>query len=178
MKNNKYAPYILGPIVLLVWGLIFYKIYQAVYGGGAELPVPAYSQLSLYETTEQDSGYALLIDYRDPFLGNSLKGSRSSPERSARTTGPMSRRPAPKPFAANARPAEVSTLQPTPFPIVRYQGVQIMDRDTVALLKINNRFFPVVRRGEVLERVQVETITPDSIYLRFEGQRRAFAKGG
>ena len=52
----------------------YYKIYQAVYGTGETYAVPTFGALPVYETVQQDSGYTLLVDYVDPFLGKRVGG--------------------------------------------------------------------------------------------------------
>lgn len=172
MKENKYAPYILGPVLLMVWGLVFYKIYQAVYGGEEHFDVPQFAALPIFETNQKDSSYALLIDYKDPFLGKRF--NYTSNENSTSRTN-VSRN-------TNSRPSipPVKTIVQNrpkkPFPTLVYQGFQIMESDTVALLKINNRFYPIARKGDVFQDVQVKGIYKDSIQVQFENQKKTFLK--
>jgi len=171
MKDNKYAPYILGPILLMVWGLVFYKIYQAVYSEEATFDVPHYDKLPVFEDKQEEDSYALLVDYKDPFLGKRFSYSinENTPPRTTNSnTRPRTNIVAPKPIVKKA-------IQ-KPFPPVVYQGFQIMDTDTVALLKINNRFYPVARKGDIFQGIQVTEIYKDSIQLQFENQRQTFLK--
>lgn len=169
MKDNKYAPYILGPLVFIVWGLVFYKIYQAVYGGNASYTAPNFGVLPIYETVQKDSGYVLLVDYVDPFLGKSIGRTLSTP----RAVEPRSR---------VSRPLVVPRAAPTPkppvatFPKIVYQGYQVMEGDTIALLKINGRFYPIARAGEIYQGVGIQAIYGDSIRLSFYEQEQVFVK--
>lgn len=173
MKNNKYAPYILGPILLIVWGLIFYKIYQAVYGSEEPFTVPQYASIPVFEGPAKDSSFALLLDYKDPFFGkhfSSSKRTKSSGQSTPRTSKPKQTKP------KKITPAAPLPAPSKPFPPIRYQGFQIMETDTVAAIKINNRFIPIARINQVHQGVQVLGIYPDSIRLQFDGQQGTFAR--
>lgn len=173
MKDNKYAPYVLGPILLLIWGLIFYKIYQAVYGNGEELEVPSYGALPVFETVQKDSGYALLMDYRDPFLGGRFQYKNTS----SNTTPPRTNTP---PRVTNSRrkttPSPAQPKTTIPFPKVIYQGYQILEQDTIALLNINGKFYPTARKGAVLQGVEVVEIYRDSVQLGYRGGQQTFLR--
>lgn len=171
MKDNKYAPYILGPILLMVWGLVFYKIYQAVYNEEENFAVPQYDKLPVFEDKQEEDSYALLVDYKDPFLGkrfNYSSNEKTRPRAINSNTRPKANIVAPKPVVKKG-------IQ-KPFPVVVYQGFQIMDTDTVALLKINNRFYPVARKSDVFQGVQVNEIYKDSIQVQFDNQQKTFLK--
>lgn len=177
MKDNKYAPYILGPILLLIWGLIFYKIYQAVYGNGEEFKVPSYGALPVFEQVQQDSGYALLLNYRDPFLGKKFHYNSSSqgstfPRTTAPARGNNSRRTNPAPIKKQA------STPPQNFPPIIYQGYQILDTDTIALLKINGKFYPTARKGAVLQGVEVQGIYKDSVQVGYGESQQVIIKRG
>lgn len=169
MKNNKYVPYILGPVLLMVWGLVFYKIYQAVYSGEATFDVPKYDNLPVFEEKQEENNYALLVDYKDPFLGKRFNYSSNE------NTRPRTTNNRPKANITAAKPVVKNVIQ-KPFPVVVYQGFQIMDADTVALLKINNRFYPVARKGNTFQGIQVKGIYKDSIQVQFENQQQAILK--
>ncbi|MGH1338868.1 MAG: hypothetical protein ACRBFS_22320 [Aureispira sp.] len=170
MKNNKYAPYILGPIVLLVWGLVFYKIYQGVYGTTDHFDVPHFDALPVSRTTQKDSGYILLADYKDPFLGERFQYKNNSP---SSAPIPLLRATNTHRKTSISAPQKVTTL---PFPKVVYQGYQVLSTDTIALIKINGRFYPTARKGAVFQAVKVLEIYQDSIQMEFEGRPQTFLK--
>jgi hypothetical protein len=174
MKDNKYAPYILGPILLMVWGLIFYKIYQAVYSGEENFDIPQYSTLPVFEEKQKDDTYVLLADYKDPFLGKRFNYASNENNRS-REMASRNANSRPKTNSASSKPV-VRTIASKPFPAFVYQGFQIMDADTVALVKINNRFYPVARKGNTIQGVEVKGIYKDSIQVQFENQQQTFLK--
>lgn len=174
MKDNKYAPYVLGPILLLVWGLIFYKIYQAVYGGEEVFVVPQYQAIPIYEEKPKEDAYALLLDYKDPFLGKRFHYT-SKENTATRTTSSKgsNNRPRKNPKEPQSM---VKNTPKNPFPTVIYQGFQVMDIDTVALLKVNKRFYPSAREGDAYQGVQVKAIYKDSIHVEFENQGKTIVR--
>lgn len=170
MKNNKFAPYILGPILLIVWGLVFYKIYQAVYGGETNFSMPTFAKIPVIEGPIEESPYALLLDYNDPFLGKKIRGS-SLDKATVRQIKNSNSSP-PRPVQKN------KTISPPklPFPTVIYQGFQVSELDTIASLKINNRFYPIAREGNRYQGVEIQHIYKDSIQLNYKNQNRTFIR--
>lgn len=183
-KNNPKLLYILAPLVLAIWGTIFYQIYIAVKG---EAYTPPNIPNNLYEDatteTEQES-YALLLDYKDPFFGKDVKQAnhrtRSTPNTSSSYNNPYNtgiqnnqagRFNQPKPSQAKTTTQDKSPRTRLPnFPTIVYQGQQVMNGDTVALLKINKRYYPNARSGDMLGQVQIEAIFRDSLHVNFRGQ--------
>jgi len=174
MKNNKYASYVLGPILLIVWGLVFYKIYHAVYGGEEVFDVPEYNNLPVFEEKQREKTYTLLVDYKDPFLGKKFNYTSNENSRT-RTSNYRNTTNRPKKNISRPKPVVKITAQKT-FPTVVYQGFQIMDADTVVLLKINKRFYPVARIGDSFQGVEVKHIYKDSIQVQFDNQQQTILK--
>ena len=170
MKNNKYAPYILGPVLIVLWGLIFYKIYQQVYSDTDNFIVPDYEALPLSDPAEEDSSYALLLDYKDPFLGKKTGGQnyRKSQQKTTGTKRTSNKK--------QEKTKQNNTTPPKPFPPITYQGLQIMQTDTCALLKIKSKFYPSVRRGQVYQGIRIAKIYKDSIELFYDGRSAVFKK--
>ena len=185
MKNNKYAPYILGPIVLVIWGTIFYKIYQAIYGE-KDLAIPTITQTFTPKDSNNVSQYQLLLNYKDPFTGKvhtstpkstasyqnkpSNNQNTSKPNRQIITSPPNNnrrRRPTPQETTTTPPPKTASI----PLPTIKYQGFQSIDGDTVALLRIDGRYFPNARLGEELRGCIINKITPDALYITFDSTR-------
>jgi len=67
MKNKKMT-YVFLFAVLVVWGVVFYRIFQAFWGED-ELVIPRSSNVAIQDEVFQNDSVALLVNYRDPFLG-------------------------------------------------------------------------------------------------------------
>lgn len=66
--EQSYSKYILGALLLLVWGLVFYRIYQA-FTPEEELSMPSIQFANWNkEQAVNKVGYQLALDYEDPFL--------------------------------------------------------------------------------------------------------------
>ncbi|MCH2045458.1 MAG: hypothetical protein MK212_15175 [Saprospiraceae bacterium] len=183
-KNNPKLLYVLVPLVLAIWGMIFYQIYIAIKGEDYTPPsIPNNLYEDATEQVEQES-YALLLDYADPFFGKGIKQinqqTRSTPNTSLSYNNPYNtgtknnhagRFNQPTSTQSKATPQDKSPKARLPnFPTIVYQGQQVMNGDTVALLKINNRYYPNARSGDMVSSVQIEAIFRDSLHVNFRGQ--------
>jgi len=68
--KKKTINYILGFVVLLVWGMIFYKVINAAWGGDDTIPAPPAAHLKekVYDDFEVKKDTTKLnLNYRDPF---------------------------------------------------------------------------------------------------------------
>lgn len=181
--KNKYAPYILAPILILVWGMIFYKIYQAMQGDDYNFTTPPVRQLPLLSDSSQAQSFALLLDYKDPFLGKKFAAIQAT-ENSNTYVPSITRN-------TNNNPNNIQNIRQQPnnpnpnstkpkvaikFPKVIYQGFQIVDQDTVALLKIEQQFIANAREGQQLGTVRLEKIYPDSIRISYQGHSKAISR--
>jgi len=185
MKNNKYAPYILGPIVLVIWGTIFYKIYQAIYGE-EDLAIPTITQTFTPKDSSTTSQYQLLLNYKDPFTGkvhtsipkntasyqsrpsnNQNNYNVSQPKTTSNPSNNARKRPASQEKTTTPPPKTASI----PLPTIKYQGFQSINGDTVALLRIDGRYFPNARLGEELRGCTINKITPDALHITFDSTR-------
>jgi hypothetical protein len=147
MFRNKKITYLLIALVVLIWGLIFYKIYSN-FGGNRqtkdELPQAAISA----EVRQVDSIFTLSLDYPDPFL----KGLGQPVETPVSNSG-------------NTRIIN--------WPPVEYRGLLSSNskNGSTGLLKIQNSNL-LVKQGKVYSAVKIRTITRDSIFLEFQNEKR------
>lgn len=77
MKNKKVL-YLLIPASVLIWGNIVYKIYTSMYGEDAGAIV--FESPKIVNSIEEELNDTFSIDpnYRDPFLGKTLKNNSAS----------------------------------------------------------------------------------------------------
>lgn len=175
MKDNKYAPYILAPILLIVWGLVFYKIYQAVYGEEEGFAMPAFQNIPVFDAPQKDSSFALLLDYNDPFLGKKWKVNHHPKTTNSVRTQP--RKVSSPKTVVKTQPATTPTGAPArPFPPIQYQAFQVMEGDTSVFLKIANRPYYNMHKGDQQSGITIEQIYKDSIRLFFDGRAKAFPR--
>lgn len=176
MMKNKYAQYFLVPLLVVVWGTVFYKIYIAISGESYELPNTPSFFASTKDVVDTET-YTLLLDYKDPFLGKKV-GVASTKQRNSSTptyrNQPSASANIPstnnKKNANKASKDETPIIVETPLPEIVYLGWLLQETDTVALLKINTQYIPNARKGDIRQKVRIDEIFRDSIQLSAGGR--------
>src|SRR6056297_551428 len=67
MKNKK-SVYILLPLVLLIWGIIFYRIFTGT--SGKQYHVQPKQTVKVSDEYEKPQSFKIYTNYQDPFLKN------------------------------------------------------------------------------------------------------------
>lgn len=152
MKNKKNI-YFLLPAVLLIWGLLGYRIFSAVQ------PIDTSTNLKLSENAYQPTSFketetfTIKVDYRDPFLGATLNTQKSTAKRSVKTA-----------------------QEPTqPFPQIVYKGVVSGqgNKEQVFIISIDGKQF-FFKKNQTFNGVQLRNGSVKSITLKFQGQQQSF----
>ncbi len=172
MKNKKLL-YILLPAVLVIWGGIFYRIYDAVSGKDdtkdtptTAVQKPAPSQLA--DTTQ------LLANYRDPFLDGVVGLS----DRSYGVIGVRTSAVVPVPVVmVTPPPTPIVVTPPVPWPAIQYKGMiqNANSASKIALLQMNGKSY-MVSEKQAVQEVQITTIHKDSVGVRFRSEEKYFRK--
>lgn len=154
MKRKK--TYLLGFLVLLVWGTIGYKIYQSIMREGQEEDT-AFVPSIVRDTTELIN-YKLTFSYADPFLKDVQPKEQQKLQSSTRH-----------------RMVKVKPVQPvTPAStVVNWSGVEYKGflfnadrRNRIAIVTIHQTDY-FLQEGEQAQGFLVEAIESDSLKLRF-----------
>ena len=146
---------------LLVWGLVFYKVFSYI-GGGDGSTVTNIPSIAAPPVLEKEEEYTLLLNYRDPFLGKTETGIEKSNIGSAVKKKKMAKIKEP------GKPIDVS--------FISYAGM-ITNPSTkrkVALITIKGRQ-SMVAEVEVLDDVKFIKNYRDSIQISYLG-RTAYIK--
>ena len=171
MKNKKLT-YVLISGVIVIWGLIIYRIFS---GLEPEKELPTINPETMVQNepaTKISDSFGITVDYSDPFLDRKILSFRSSSStpvsrRSVRTQ-PVRRPPAP--------PKTESQPERLKWPEVIYSGVIENDKGTiVALMAINNQDF-LMQAGHEKEGIKVEKIYEDSVKLTYNGEIKVISK--
>jgi hypothetical protein len=158
MKNKKYT-YFLGLVVLVVWGVIIYRIFDAASGGDDAhvLVAPAPVQKERYNdfAVAKDTT-RLLLNYRDPFGLVKQKD----------TTHTTIKKPTHQPIPAPAKPA-------FNWNFIQYDGYILnpVSKKMITLLTINGRN-EMMSEGEVKYQVKLMKNLRDSIKISFNGDTK------
>lgn len=157
--QHKRLLYVLLPSVLLIWGIIIYRILQAVRGEdtAAYASLPARTDQG-FQQSDPDT-IALLANYADPFLSSSRRSVNSS------ASSFLTARPTIQP--SNAITAHPPASVPS-FPEVTYLGLIQNGKSNrkVALLRIAGKeYFMEQKRQQ--DGIILNQIYPDSIRVTF-----------
>ena len=177
--NNKRSIYILLPLVLLVWGLIGWRIWAATSDPAPEAELlPALALRSRPAATRQRP--RLLLTYGDPFKPGANRPAPSPsgpvPVVSFAPSASATNRAASLNFPAHPA-VPVASTPSIAWPQVKYLGVisHAGGEVQVALLAIDNQEI-VVKVGKSERNVQVINIFRDSVQLSFMGQKKSFLR--
>jgi hypothetical protein len=154
MKSKKLT-YVLGFLVLLVWGLIIYRLFKAAGGDGESLPISSHAEMkeaSTDYTLPKDTTH-LLLDYRDPF---SVKKSE----------------PVEIPVNQLIQKKSLSVIQKpmVNWNVIRYSGFihNPGSKKLIALLNINGEEL-MMSEGETADQVKLIKNLKDSIKVTYQG---------
>ncbi len=156
--------YLLAIAVIAIWGLLGYRIYKKVYPDN-DFFIPTTNDFVLEKNTAIDS-FQLLVNYRDPFLGNKIKQRQQpiSTERQVNVGKPTKNFNLTKPKKAT-------------FPKLSYKGSIYLDSGRKVALISFNKHMVNLGLGESFEEITLLAIQEDSIRLGFKGQEKTFFKG-
>lgn len=163
MKNKKALLYLLGFLVVCIWGMIIMKLYAAV--GEEEEPVVAFGTGGNVAKTRvpvlQPDTFQLQLNYGDPFKEVTAVAEEIVPK----TAPSTSFNPGP-PVRPMAAPPMVNPLANT-----KYLGYvwNAGNKKKVAIMNQNGKEM-MIEEGQRLEELQLLSITTDSVKVKFKGK--------
>jgi len=155
MKNKK-VTYLLGVLVLVVWGVIIYRIFQSANLGDDTDFQPANNKMAkeAYNdyTVPKDTA-SLQLNYKDPFVAQKQKDTSDHPVK---------------------KTADKMPLKPLPamnWNFIKYAGYihNPGSKNLVALITINGKSV-MMTEGETSEQVKLLKNLKDSIQIVFNGK--------
>ena len=163
MKNKKVI-YLLAPLVLIIWGLVLYRIFRI---SGGEEPMPNQRSTVIAPDTNQlkkNKPFSIVADYRDPFLGT-YTVKRKKPPSSTAKGGLKKKPPTPPPVAVN-------------WPVVSYGGVIINQQSNqqIAIVTVGEREGLLAINQELQGIVLKKIFNKDSIEVSFNSNRKTIRK--
>lgn len=167
MKNKKLT-YILGPLALVVWGLVIYRI---IYYTGEEDTVIRQSKPISSFSQNQINGDSIRIvaDYRDPFLASTNYNTQTVTNQNKNTND--------KP---DHKEIEVHTNHPgNQVPAMEYSGIVIngTGNKRTILLTVNTSEC-ILQVNERCNNVTLLKISPDSILVEFNNKKMYIRRKG
>lgn len=164
MKSKK-SIYLLLPLVLLVWGVIGYKILNNKKKRSSNI-IKSSSAYTVAEEIEKDT-FTLLNHYFDPFLKRPYR-------RATKVNTSVTSTKAPK--RTQSKPRQTSTKSRV-WPIIEYKGLihnDALNRTSVSLL-INKQyviFTPLLAKEELV----VTEVNEEYVVIQFNEEEKKFYK--
>ena len=168
MKNKK-LKYILVPLLIIVWGAIFFKIYNYT-ADNDNYSVPFTKKNILASETNSVDSFSIYAEYRDPFLGstNNYSGNRSNNANNVKKV---------KNQQANIIDVKQSPVQNAKWPQMKYGGIVINKKNEKAtgILHAGNKDF-LVQKGNTYENIEIKGVYKDSLVVKFGNVIRSIIK--
>lgn len=165
MKNKKLL-FILVPVVVVVWGIIFYRIFnQIIKKNQVFVPQININELPIDEIKKDT--FTIVANYRDPFLGSSV--NYSQPENDNKKIEKKKQKTEPSITGRTNRRVR--------WPEIEYSG-SIYNKDSkqsIAVMKIDNNGF-LMYLNETNSGVTLLKIYEDSIRVSFEDDIKTILK--
>ena len=153
MKNKKNL-YILLPAVIVVWGLLIYKIIGGL--NPSEKQAKATESIGQFKPKrpEQTTSFSINADYRDPFLGTFENKKR---------------------IVMKSKNAPIVQKVSVPFPSIVYKGIvsPIGKKEKVFLITVNGQQ-QMFKRSTVFNEVKLLNGNAREITVLFQKQKQTF----
>lgn len=164
--KSKRIRYLLVFLVIIVWSVIFYRIYN--YVDDENDFIPGFSEQKLQcDTSNVNDTFSIQANYRDPFL----------------ETGNYNENNSVKPIHNNAD--NVVKIQNTNLPVnallrwppIVFGGIVVNKKSSqaVGLIKLNQVQY-IVHAKQIIENIEIITIYNDSITVRFADEIKTIKK--
>lgn len=160
MQQKKKTIYILMPIVILVWGFVFYQLY------GYFFSTPSYANteektIINIDEIKKDT-FSIVANYRDPFL------SQKKIQTVNHTVASKTNRPTTK---------KNTPLTVLKWPSIQYKGM-IKNNNSerrVAIVNIDGKE-RIVKEGTTLNELKVVKIEKETITVSFQDEQKTIHK--
>jgi type II secretory pathway component PulC len=153
LRNNKNIK-ILLPIVILVWGGLLYKIFDAFRSDDIILSKGAKSTF-IAPTFQKKDTFSLLPIDRDPFLGSMYNQSTANKN--------------------NSKKGSIIKDQPL-WPTISFFGI-VDDKDSkssVYVININGKQY-LLKRGDTLQKLKVLEGSKEAVHIQYKGKTKEFS---
>lgn len=160
MQQKKKIIYILMPIVILVWGFVFYQLY------GYFFSTPSYANteektIINIDEIKKDT-FSIVANYRDPFLSQK-KIQTTNHQVAVKTNGLTTKK--------NSAPTVLK------LPSIQYKGM-IKNNNSekrVAIVNIDGKE-RIVKEGTTLNELKVVKIEKETITVSFQDEQKTINK--
>lgn len=151
MKNKKNIK-ILVPIVIIIWGVLLYKIYEAFNPEDSTIPQTIATNFTTPKIQKKDT-FSLLPVGQDPFLGTMYSKAKSK-------------------GSGNGTPKSKEDIA---WPTINYFGI-VSDKNSkssVFIIEINGQQH-LLKRGDIIEEIELIRGGKGKVKLRYQGKTKEF----
>lgn len=162
MLKNKKLLYVLLPLLVIIWGLIFYRIFSSLNSSDEKYKLQTSKNIFSSKDNAVSDTFSIVNNYRDPFLGKTITADVNKSV-----------------VVQRIKPAPIESVvkQPLEWPAIIYGGMiknQKSNKQFV-LLQINGQA-NVMKQGDVKNGVELLVIFKDSIQVSFKKEIRIIKK--
>jgi len=159
--KKKTSILLISPIVILVWGFVFYKLFVSFFTTPNYAKPEARQSVSIDEIKKDT--FEIVADYRDPFLGKKAKHRHSnSNNKVSNVTKQLTK-------------VEKKTEQP--WPSITYKGM-IKNNNSdrrVGIATINGKEY-LVKKGDEIQGVKLLSIGKVELKVSFQKEKKIITK--
>lgn len=161
MQQKKKIIYILMPIVILVWGFVFYQLYGYFFSTPSYVKAEEKAIINIDEIKKDT--FSIVADYRDPFLTKKIIPTANH-QVAIKTNG-----------ASQTK----KNTPPTVFkwPSIQYKGM-IKNNNSerrVAIVTVDGKEH-IVKEGTTLNELKVVKIEKETITVSFQDEQKTINK--
>ncbi len=168
MKNKK-LQYILIPVVLVVWGLIIYRVLDFTKQDTPDDPcIVSTLQPNKNNSSVQDT-FSLHANYCDPFL----KNVRYTRPRYTKTNQSNKKTEKKKPESNIVLRRDI--IENIRWPDIKYGGIvqNTQSGEKVGLMEIDKQEF-LIRKNDSIQKVFIKDLYKDSVIVIYKKTRKTF----
>jgi len=166
--KNKKLTYILVPLVIIIWGGIFYRVFMYLNKTPDINPQTVSRSIENVSKEEIDT-FSIIADYRDPFLDRKIKHEPSPVIQKTMSEEKHTKN--------NVIQKKNRTEKRIKWPEIRYGGLVQNPKsgNKVGLVKINGKDH-LVKAGEIINDITVNSVFDDSVVVVLMDECRTFGK--
>ena len=163
MKNKKLT-YILIPVVILIWGLVIYRIFFENRKTLERAVIPEKVTIQSKDTENKEQ-YTLIANYRDPFLSNAPAMVEQDPENEKKENEQVNLR---------RQRAVMSNVR---WPDIKYGGFIKNDKENkyTILFSLQNQNY-LVNVGDTIHNIYIKAFYRDSILVVYSNEEKIVKK--
>lgn len=162
MKPNQ-TKYLLGIALIAIWGLLGMRVYSKYDKQNHPIQLAATSTASI-AITESQPFQLTEASYRDPFLDNKLKKTKSKSASSGTRN------------ISTSQPKRLKKSKPVKFPTIAYKGhIVLKTGRQAAVLKVGAELINLGIGNDFAE-VRLLKLYPDSIRVSYQGVEKTILK--